>query len=260
MTITLRNSVIYSHREMIFVFTVNEVSKIAGISVRTLQYYDKIGLLPPRGFTDSGYRLYNEESLELLQTILLFRELEFPLKEIKKIIDTPDFDRNEALSEQIELLKLRREQIDSLISLAEKLKNKEEKFLDFTAFDKTKLKEYEAEAKEKWGKTSAFEEFKAKSELRTDTENSFIAGEMMEIFSEFGKVSGGSPKSTEAQELVKKLQSFITENYYSCTDEILFGLGQMYVFDERFTENIDNAGGKGTAEFVSKAIGAHCGK
>ena len=67
-------------------FTVNEVSKIAGISIRTLQYYDKIGLLPPSSFTDSGYRLYNEDSLERLQTVLLFRELEFPLKEIKKII------------------------------------------------------------------------------------------------------------------------------------------------------------------------------
>ena len=83
---------------------------------------------------------------------------------------------------------------------------------------------------------------------------------MMKIFEEFGKISSSSPESDEAQELVKKLQNFITENYYNCTDEILFGLGRMYVFDERFTENIDNAGGKGTAEFVLKAIGAHCGK
>ena len=241
-------------------FTVNEVSKIAGISIRTLQYYDKIGLLPPSSFTDSGYRLYNEDSLERLQTVLLFRELEFPLKEIKKIIENPDFDKQKALSEQIKLLKLRRKQIDSLISLAEKLKNKEEKILDFTAFDKTKLKEYEAEAKEKWGKTSAFKEFESKNEERSDDENSFIAVGMMKIFEEFGKISGSSPESDEAQELVKKLQSFITENYYNCTDEILSGLGQMYVLDERFTENIDKAGGKGTAEIVSKAIGAHCGK
>ena len=241
-------------------FTVNEVSKIAGISIRTLQYYDKIGLLPPSGFTDSGYRLYDENSLERLQTILLFRELEFPLKEIKEIIENPNFDSEKALSEQIKLLKIRREQIDSLISLAEKLKNKEEKTLDFSVFDKTKLKEYEAEAKEKWGKTSAFKEFEAKNEVRSDDENSFIAGGMMKIFEEFGRISGGSPESGEAQELVKKLQAFITENYYNCTDEILFGLGKMYVFDERFTKNIDKAGGIGTAEFVSKAIAAYCGK
>ena len=241
-------------------FTVNEVSKIAGISIRTLQYYDKIGLLPPSGFTDSGYRLYDEISLEKLQTILLFRELEFPLNEIKKIIENPNFDRKKAFSEQIKLLKIRREQIDALISLAEKLIKKEEKILDFSAFDKSKLKEYEAEAKEKWGKTSAFKEFESKNEVRSDDENSFIAGGMMKIFEEFGKISGNSPKSEEAQKLVEKLQNFITENYYKCTDEILFGLGQMYVFDERFTKNIDNAGGTGTAEFVSKAIAVYCGK
>ena len=241
-------------------FTVNEVSKIAGISIRTLQYYDKIGLLPAKNHTASGYRLYDKNSLERLQTVLLFRELEFPLKEIKKIIENPNFDREQALLEQIKLLKLRREHLDSLISLAEKLKNKEEKTLDFSAFDKTKLKEYEAEAKEKWGKTSAFKEFETKNEGRGDDENSFIAGGMMEIFEKFGKISGGSPKSEEAQKLVEKLKTFITENYYSCTNEILSGLGQMYVFDERFTKNIDKAGGSGTAEFVSKAISIHCGK
>ena len=239
-------------------FTVNEVSKIAGISIRTLQYYDKIGLLPPSGFTDSGYRLYNEDSLERLQTVLLFRELEFPLKEIKKIIENPDFDKEKAFSEQIKLLKLRREQLDSLISLAEKLINKEEKILDFSAFDKTKLKEYEAEAKEKWGKTSAFKEYEAKSEGRSEDDSSFIASGMMKIFEEFGKISGKKPESEEAQELVKKLQNFITENYYNCTDEILFGLGQMYVFDERFTENIDKAGGEGTGAFARDAITIYC--
>ena len=83
---------------------------------------------------------------------------------------------------------------------------------------------------------------------------------MMEIFEEFRKISDKSPKSAEAVELVKKLQNFITENYYNCTDDILFGLGQMYIMDERFTENIDKAGGTGTAEFVSKAICAYCGK
>lgn len=240
--------------------TVNEVSKIAGISIRTLQYYDKIGLLAPAGFTDSGYRLYNEDSLERLQTILLFRELEFPLKEIKEIIENPNFDKEKALSEQIKLLELRREQLDSLISLAEKLINKEEKILDFSAFDKTKLKEYEAEAKEKWGKTSAFKEYEEKAERRSEKDDSFIASGMMEIFAEFGKISNEKPESPKAQELVKKLQSFITENYYRCTDEILSGLGQMYIFDERFTKNIDKAGGTGTAEFVSKAISAYCGK
>ena len=82
--------------------TVNEVSKLTGVSIRTLQYYDTIGLLKPIEYTESGYRLYDDTSLERLQQILLFKELEFPLKEIKKIIDAPNFDRNKALEQQIE--------------------------------------------------------------------------------------------------------------------------------------------------------------
>ena len=84
--------------------TVNEVSKLAGVSIRTLQYYDKIGLLHPTGYTDAGYRLYDDADLERLQHILLFRELEFPLKDIKMIVNSPDFDRSKALEQQIELL------------------------------------------------------------------------------------------------------------------------------------------------------------
>ena len=79
--------------------TVHEVSKLAGVSIRTLQYYDKIGLLHPTGYTDAGYRLYDDADLERLQHILLFRELEFPLKDIKAIINSPDFDRSKALEQ-----------------------------------------------------------------------------------------------------------------------------------------------------------------
>ena len=88
--------------------TVNEVSKLTGVSIRTLQYYDKIGLLHPAKYTEAGYRLYDDAALETLQQILLFRELEFPLKDIKEIISSPDFDRSKALEQQIELLKLKR--------------------------------------------------------------------------------------------------------------------------------------------------------
>lgn len=84
--------------------TVNEASKLTGVSIRTLQYYDTIGLLPPAGYTEAGYRLYDDTAMERLQQILLFRELEFPLKEIKRILDSPNFDRSKALEQQIELL------------------------------------------------------------------------------------------------------------------------------------------------------------
>ena len=98
--------------------TVKEVSRLTGVSVRTLQYYDRIGLLHPAGYTESGYRLYDDATLETLQQILLFRELEFPLKQISQIIQAPDFDRNRALEQQITMLQLKKEHLENLILFA----------------------------------------------------------------------------------------------------------------------------------------------
>ena len=98
--------------------TVHEVSKLTGVSIRTLHYYDRIGILHPTETTLSGYRLYDDTALERLQCILLFRELQFPLKEIKRILDSPNFDRNRALDQQIALLELRMERLGDLIDLA----------------------------------------------------------------------------------------------------------------------------------------------
>ena len=127
--------------------TVNEVSKLTGVSIRTLQYYDKIGLLHPANYTEAGYRLYDDAALETLQQILLFRELEFPLKDIKEIISSQDFDRSKALEQQIELLKLKKEHIENLIDLALGIKAIGVKPLKFDAFDTRKIDEYAAQAK-----------------------------------------------------------------------------------------------------------------
>ena len=104
--------------------TVIEVSRLTGVSVRTLHHYDAIGLLKPSEVTDAGYRLYDDTALERLQTILLFRELQFPLKEIKQIIDSPDFDRYDALDTQIKLLEMQRERLGKIISFAREIKEK----------------------------------------------------------------------------------------------------------------------------------------
>ena len=101
---------------------VNEVAKLTGVTVRTLHYYDKIGLLSPSKMTPAGYRLYDEDALARLQSILLFRELQFPLKEIKEILDSPSFDRNKALEQQITLLELKKEHLQNLIDLARGMK------------------------------------------------------------------------------------------------------------------------------------------
>ncbi|SMC68275.1 DNA-binding transcriptional regulator, MerR family [Oscillospiraceae bacterium] len=235
--------------------TVNEVSKLAGVSIRTLQYYDKIGLLNPTGYTDAGYRLYDDTDLERLQHILLFRELEFPLKDIKEIMGSPDFDRNKAIKQQIELLKLKRDHLNDLIKFAEGIKQTGVNNMDFKAFDKTKLDEYSRRAKEEWGNTPEYKEYEMKSK---NIDSKLMTENFMLLFKEAGDMKTEDPNSKAAQDLVKRIQQFITDNMYNCTKDILKGLGQMYNAGGEFTENIDAAGGKGTAKFVSEAIAIYC--
>ena len=238
--------------------TVNEVSKLTGVSIRTLQYYDKIGLLHPSQYTEAGYRLYDDASLETLQQILLFRELEFPLKDIKEIIGSLDFDRSKALEQQIELLTLKKEHIENLIDLAKGIKLLGVRKLNFDAFDTSKIDEYAAQAKASWGTTTAYKEFEEKSKGRTKEEDKKIYQGMIDIFAEFGAIRNTDPASGDAQALVRKLRDYITAHMYTCTKEILSGLGKMYASGGDFTKNINSYGGEGTAEFASQAIEIYC--
>ena len=139
--------------------TVKEVSEITGVSVRTLHHYDAIGLLKPTRVTEAGYRLYDDTALRRLQTILLFRELQFPLKEIKRILDSPGFDPMEALKQQLHLLELQRRHLDNLISHARRIQTTGVFSMDFSTFDTSEIDNYAAQAKAKWGKTEAWREF-----------------------------------------------------------------------------------------------------
>lgn len=234
--------------------TVKQVSNLTGVSVRTLHHYDAIGLLKPTQVTESGYRMYDEETIGRLKTVLLFRELQFPLKEIKTILESPNFDPMDALTQQIRLLELRRDHLDSLISHARKIQKEGVMDMSFTAFDRSKMDAYAKEAKEKWGKTSAYQEFEKKTAGQSPAQLRSTGDELMNIFSEIGAIRHTAPGSGEAQALIAKLQAFITEHYYTCTPQILRGLGQMYTAGGSMTENIDNAGGEGTAAFAQKAI------
>lgn len=237
---------------------VNEVSKLTGVSIRTLQYYDTIGLLKPSSYTESGYRLYDDTALERLQQILLFKELEFSLKEIKEIIDAPNFNREKALEQQIELLTLKKEHLENLIDFARGIKMIGVKKMDFTAFDTKKIDEYAKRAKEQWGDTSEFREYEEKSKNMTDAQQKDVMNRFVLIFAEFGKLKEQDAASEEVQLQVKKLQDFISEHYYNCSKQILSVLGKMYAGGGEFTENIDRYGGEGTAEFTARAIDIYC--
>lgn len=238
--------------------TVNEVSKLTGVSIRTLQYYDTIGLLPPTEYTEAGYRLYDDTAMERLQQILLFRELEFPLKEIKRIIDFPDFNRNKALEQQIKLLTMKKEHLEGLISFARKIKETGVNKMDFQVFDTTKMDEYAKKAKEQWGQTAEYKEYEEKTGKQSPEAQKQALQKFMLIFVEFGKMIDKKPEDSNVQLKVKVLQDYITDHFYKCSNEILKGLGEMYASGGEFTENIDKAAGDGTAVFVAKAIDIYC--
>lgn len=236
--------------------TIHEMSALAGVSVRTLHHYDAIGLLPPTERTETGYRRYDETALARLQVILLFRELAFPLRDIERILDDPGFDRAAALADQIRLLELRREQLDRLIALARETLETGAIPMRFDAFDKTELDQYADEVKAKWGGTAAYQEHEARTQAGT-------AGDPVELMAHFAALGGLrqlAPDDPKVQNVVRALQQTITDHSYPCTKEILAGLGELYVADERFRRNIDKVGGVGTAAFAAEAIRAYCGK
>lgn len=238
--------------------TVHEVSRFTGVSVRTLHHYDAIGLLKPTEVTEAGYRLYDDAALGRLQIILMFRELRFPLKEIKKIMDSPGFDREEALAQQIRLLEMQREHIGGLIAFAREIQEKGVDRMSFDAFRNEEMEQYAEEVRERWGDTDAYKEFEERRKGRDDEEYEIAGKEMLALFAEIGALRGRQPSEEEVQEKIRALQDFITENFYHCTDEILGGLGEIYVSDERMKGNIDRAGGDGTAEFAREAIRVYC--
>ena len=238
--------------------TVKEVSSLSGVSIRTLHYYDQIGLLHPTKITDVGYRLYDNAALERLQQILLFRELEFPLKEIKEILDREGFDKNKAIDQQIELLTLKKEHLENLITYAREIKSSGVNYMNFQAFDTSKIDDYTKRAKEQWGNTKAYQEFEEKTANNNPSDNNRMYQGLMDLFVEFGKMKDTSVADEVVQNQVKKLQTYITEHFYECTSVILQGLGTMYSEDPEFKKNIDHVGGEGCAAFVTQAITYYC--
>ena len=204
---------------------ISEISKITKVSVRTLQYYDKIGLLKPAIVKENGYRYYNEKSLKKLQLILLYKEIDIPLKTIKHLLDSKN-DATKILEEQIKELKAKRNRLDNIIKIAENMKAGE--LMDFEKFQK--------QAKRKWGNTEAYKEYEKRGNKNV------IDNNLMDLF-----------KEVDSPNFPKKLQEYITKNYYTCTNEILVQLAEMYLTSE-FQNNIDSYAGKGSAKKAHDAI------
>ena len=239
---------------------INEAARLTGVTERTLRYYDRIGLLRPSGVTESGYRLYDADALRRLQQILFFRELGFPLAQIREIMDSPGYDKDDALRRHRLLLIAERDRLNGLIDLAERTL-KGESDMSFDAFDRSGIDNqrdaYAKEARERWGNTDAYAESEQKTAGYGKEQWAAIQQEADAIFAAFAALRGHAPDEPGVQDLVARWQAHITRHYYACTKEILAGLGQMYTADERFMQSIDRAGA-GTAQLMSDAIAVYC--
>jgi len=234
--------------------SVKEIAKQTGISTRTLHHYDAIGLLKPTYVTEAGYRYYDEAALERLYLILLFRELDFPLKDIGEILDAPDYDRNRVLEQQAAQMQAQINKLQNRIALAKGILTSGVKHMDFEAFDPRKIDEHSTQAKALYGKTDAYKEFEKKSKNRTKEQEQDLSGQVMDFFARLGKMRPCDPGCEDAQAWVKELQTFFTEHFYTCTPQILSSLAESYAGGGSMTENIDKVGGAGTGAFAKEVI------
>ncbi|MFX3636781.1 MAG: MerR family transcriptional regulator [Candidatus Pristimantibacillus sp.] len=246
---------------------VNEAAKLAGVSVRTLHYYDKIGLLKPNAVGENGYRLYSEDDFIRLQQILFFKELDFSLEEIKNILDNPHFDRKSALITHRQLLVEKQQRLKKIIGSVDKtiqsieggtMMSKQEMF---EPFDRQKIKEhqkrYEQEVKEKYGDSDAYKQSNRKTAGYKEKDWQQIQGEMIDIYRRIAAVMSKGAGDEEVQQAVGEWRQHITSHYYDCTPEIFRGLGDMYVSDPRFTSFIDKEQ-EGLVAFLREAMHEYC--
>src|SRR3954447_21672572 len=240
--------------------TVKEVAELSGVTVRTLHHYDEIGLLRPSERSEAGYRLYSRADLERLQEILGWRELGFPLSEIRALVDDPHYDRASALRRQRELVEQERERLASLraaldaaISAEESGKEQDVKTM-FEGFDP---QEFHEEAEERWGGTPQWEESQRRTRGYGEAEWRSIHAEGDAIAAEFAALmeSGADPQGAEATALALRHREYISKWFYECTPTIHHGLGDLYVNDPRFTKKWDEHGA-GLALYVRDAIQA----
>jgi DNA-binding transcriptional MerR regulator len=235
---------------------VKEVADLVGISVRTLHHYDEIGLLVPEKAAGSCYRVYSEADLETLQQILFFKELGFPLKKIKEIIHSPAFDRQKALEVQHRMLLEKRKRLDKMIKTIEKTIKHAKGEIRMTSKEKFEgfdfsHNPYEKEARELWG-DEAVDEASARLAKMPEVEKKEFADKFSAIFNKLAALRHLPASSKEAQAAIKEWYEMLNEiGNYSL--EAFKNLGQLYVDDQRFTENIDQFG-RGLAKFMRDAM------
>lgn len=249
-------------------YTVQKLSKLAGVSTRTLRYYDEIGILKPARINSSGYRIYGPKEVDTLQQILFYKELGVNLESIKEIIKAPSFDGTRALKEHHEKLLEKREQLDMLIANVEKtiaLTEGRIKMSDIEKFEGFKQKQidenekkYGKEIREKYGDEAVN---KSNNKLKNMTKEEYdkitaLGNEVIEALDAAFKT--GDPAGELAQKAADLHRQWLSFYWDSYSKEAHAGIAQMYVNDERFTQYYDKKQ-SGTAEFLKEAIMIYTG-
>ncbi|ETK37825.1 MerR family transcriptional regulator [Microbispora sp. ATCC PTA-5024] len=245
-------------------YSVGQLARFAGITVRTLHHYDEIGLLSPGERTAAGYRRYTDRDVERLQQVLFYRELGFSLEEIAAILDEPGADPLTHLRRQHELLRRRIGRLEAMAAAVERAMEAhtmgidltpEERFEVFGDFDPD---EHAEEVEERWGGTDAFEQSRRRTARYTKDDWKTITGEAGEILGEFAAVyAAGEPAGGErATDTAERHRAHITRWFYDCSYEMHRGLGEMYVADARFAANYENVA-EGLSGYVRDAIVAN---
>lgn len=248
-------------------YSVGQVARFAGVTVRTLHHYDGIGLLCPSGRSPAGHRRYEDGDLDRLQQILFYRELGFPLEEVAALLDDPDADPRELLRRRHEALTARITELQKMAAAVEKAMEArrmginltpEEKFEVFGDFDPD---QYAEETEQRWGESDAYKESQRRTASYTKEDWLRVQREGDEITRRFVALmeAGEAPGSEAAMDVAEDHRRWISQSYYDCTYEIHTGLGEMYVADERFTRNIDKAK-PGLAAYQREAILANAAR
>ena len=246
---------------MVNMYTIKEISDLAGVTTRTLRYYDEIGLLVPAAIADNGYRQYDEGNLLRLQQIMFFRELDVQLKDISAILDWPDFNVLAALENHRASLRARAKQLDALINTVdntiESLKGKRKMNAKelFIGFDENK---YMQEAKDRWGGTPQYQQSQKKWAAYSADEKKAIKDKGGALTRRMvGENANTAPDDPTVQAAIGEYFSYLNTYFYTCDVKFLRNLSAMWLADPRFTSNYD-AVREGGAQFVHAAVQIYC--
>ena len=242
-------------------FKIKEIAELAGVTTRTLRYYDQIGLLPPAEIGGNSYRYYNQDSLLKLQQILFFRELDVPLNEIQLIMRRPDFDLENALEDHRVRLQKRSRRLETLIATIDQT------IADFQGGRKMTAEEYfegfdasqhEEEVQERWGDTQEYAESQSKWASYSEAEKAAIKaeGERLTV-AMVSEDPNTAPDHPDVQAAIAEYHAYINKYFYACELAHLRDLADMWAADPRFSANYERVR-PGGAAFVREAVHIYC--